>query len=134
MNAPRWKFSQRSRDNLLGVHADLIILAAYALTVSAVDFVVTEGLRSEERQQELVAAGASQTMDSRHLTGHAIDVAALVNGDVRWDWPLYARISEAMADASRRFGIPVEWGGNWTSFKDGPHFQLPRHTHPAPAR
>lgn len=126
-----FRFSQRSRDNLRGVHPDLVILVTYALTVTPVDFVVTEGLRAESRQRELVNAGASQTMNSRHLTGHAIDVAALVGGEVRWDWPLYNRIANAMSEASRRFGIPVEWGGNWSSLKDGPHFQLPHDTHPA---
>lgn len=123
--ANRFTFSKRSRSALEGVHVDLVIVATHALTLTPVDFVITEGQRSEERQRQLVAAGASQTMNSRHLTGHAIDVAALVNGDVRWDWPLYERIAQAFKQAAERFDLPIEWGGDWLSFRDGPHYQLP---------
>lgn len=125
-----YTFSQRSRDNLAGVHVDLVIVATHALTISPIDFVVTEGLRSEARQRRLVDSGASQTMRSRHLNGHAFDVAALVDGEIRWDWPLYSRIADAMIAAARRFKIPIEWGGHWTSIKDGPHFQLPWDKYP----
>ncbi|WP_375058402.1 M15 family metallopeptidase [Zobellella sp. DQSA1] len=125
-----FRFSQRSEQNLQGVHPDLVAVVRKALTLTFVDFTVTEGVRTKERQRELVKRGASQTMNSLHLPqangyAHAVDLAAWVGG-VRWDWPLYHKIAEAMKLAAAELGIPIEWGGDWTSFKDGPHFQLPR--------
>lgn len=119
-----FKLSQRSIDRLKGVHPDLVSVVKLAIERSDVDFMVTEGLRSKERQKELVAAGASKTMNSRHITGHAVDLAAYVNG-IRWDWPLYEKISKAMKQAAYELNIKIEWGGDWKSFKDGPHFQIP---------
>lgn len=124
-----FRFSERSRNNLRGVHPDLVRVIQRALEITPVDFTVIEGIRSEERQRELFEAGASQTMNSRHLTGHAVDLAAYVNG-IRWDWPLYQRIAMAVKGAARELGVPVEWGGDWRHFKDGPHFQLPRKDYP----
>ena len=120
-----YKFSSRSYSNLVGVRPELVAVATRALAISDVDFMVTEGLRSEDRQRVLVASGASKTMKSRHLTGHAIDLAAWVDGGIRWDWPLYAQIELAMKQAAADLGVKIEWGGDWTSFRDGPHFQLP---------
>lgn len=124
-----FKLSKRSRYSLLGVHPDLVRVVERAIQLTEVDFVVIEGLRTPTRQAELVKAGASQTQNSRHLTGHAVDLAAWV-GTVRWDWPLYPRIAAAMKQAAKELGVPIEWGGDWTSFKDGPHFQLPRKAYP----
>jgi peptidoglycan L-alanyl-D-glutamate endopeptidase CwlK len=64
------------------------------------------------------------------LTGHAVDLAALVGGEIRWDWPLYDRLAVAMKGAAKECGVRIEWGGDWTSFKDGPHFQLPWQGYP----
>ena len=125
-----YKLSQRSLDRLYGVHPDLVKVVKKAIEITDVDFCVTEGLRSEDRQRRLVAAGASTTMKSRHLTGHAVDLAAWVDGEIRWDWPLYDKIAEAMKTAAEKLGISLEWGGDWTSFKDGPHFQLPWRDYP----
>lgn len=119
-----FKLSQRSIDRLNGVHPDLASVVKLAIERSEIDFMVTEGLRSKERQKELVAAGASKTMNSRHITGHAVDLAAYVNG-IRWDWPLYEKIAKAMKQAAYELNIKIEWGGDWKSFKDGPHFQIP---------
>lgn len=118
-------FSPRSVSRLVGVHADLVHVVIRALELTTVDFVVTEGVRTLARQKQLVAAGASTTMRSRHLTGHAVDLAASVGGQIRWDWPLYAKLAEGMKAAAKELKIPLEWGGDWKSFKDGPHFQLP---------
>jgi len=118
--------SQRSKDRMKGVHPDLVKVIELAITKSEVDFVVTEGLRSRERQVQLVAAGASKTLNSRHITGHAVDLAALVGGSVRWDWPLYDRIAMAVKAAAADLDVPIVWGGDWKSFKDGPHFELNR--------
>lgn len=126
-----YRFSERSYKSMLGVRPELVAVATRALSVTAVDFVVIEGLRTLERQRELVRIGASQTLRSRHLTGHAIDVAAWHDGGIRWDWPLYERIAEAMKAAADELGVPLEWGGDWTTLRDGPHYQLPWSDYPA---
>ena len=123
-------FSRRSETNLAGVHPDLVRVMRRALELSEVDFMITEGLRTRQRQEALLRDGKSKTMRSRHLTGHAVDVAAWIEGKVSWDWPHYEVIARAAKQAGAELGVPVEWGGDWTSFKDGPHFQLPRSTYP----
>lgn len=120
-----YQLSQRSLRNLEGVHPDLIRVVELAIRITSVDFGITEGLRTLDRQRYLVSSGASTTMRSRHLTGHAVDLVAYLDGEVRWDWPLYDRLALAMKDAAETLGVPIEWGGDWTHFKDGPHFQLP---------
>ena len=102
----------------------------YAIAISPVDFAITEGLRTLDRQKQLVEAGASKTMNSRHLTGHAVDVAAFIGRELRWDWPLYERLSESVKQAAKIVQIPIEWGGDWKRFRDGPHFQLPWEIYP----
>ena len=121
---------QRSKLRLTGIHPDLVKVVERAIKITGVDFTVLEGIRTPERQKALVEAGASQTLNSRHLTGHAVDLGAWVGDEVRWDWPLYYKIAAAMKDASKQVNVPIEWGGDWRNFKDGPHFQLPRKTHP----
>ena len=123
-------FSQRSLNNLSGVHPDLVKVVRRALEITDTDFAVIEGLRSKERQAELVKAGASQTMNSRHITGHAVDLAAVVGGAIRWDWPLYERIAKAVKTASAELKVAIVWGGSWKSFPDGPHFELDRKVYP----
>ena len=120
----------RSKQKLKGVHPDLVKVVECAIQLTTVDFAVLEGLRTPERQKALVEAGASQTLNSRHLTGHAVDLGAWVGDEVRWDWPLYHKIAAAMKDAAKQVDVPIEWGGDWRNFKDGPHFQLPRKTYP----
>jgi peptidoglycan L-alanyl-D-glutamate endopeptidase CwlK len=122
--------SKRSLARLDGVHPRLVALVREAIALTPVDFMVTEGLRTAERQAALVRAGASRTLRSRHLTGHAVDVAALIDGQVRWDWPLYPRIAAAFKAASVRQGTPVVWGGDWPKLRDGPHFELDRTVFP----
>ena len=119
----------RDMQRLSGVHPDLVRVISRAR--ASADFVVTEGLRSTERQRQLVAAGASQTMASRHLTGHAVDLAALVGGVVRWDWPLYDRLAQAVKKAAAEEEVAIVWGGDWPKFRDGPHFELDRGRYPA---
>lgn len=119
-----FKLSQKSLDRLSGVHHDLVAVVKRAIEITEVDFAVLEGVRSKARQEQLVKAGASQTMRSRHLTGHAVDLGAYVGGSVRWDWPLYDKIALAMKAAALELQVAIEWGGDWKSFKDGPHFQL----------
>lgn len=125
-----FNFSKASRDKMKGVHPDLVAVAERAIEVSEIDFKITEGVRSEEKQRKLVEAGASWTMNSRHIPAtnrskmaEAVDVAALVGKEVRWDWPLYPIIAKAFKQASRELGIPITWGGDW-KVRDGPHFEL----------
>jgi peptidoglycan L-alanyl-D-glutamate endopeptidase CwlK len=143
---------KKSLDTLQGVHPDLVAVVKRAIELTEVDFTVLEGLRSHERQAKLVASGASKTLNSRHLTGHAVDLGAIVDFDgdgrteLRWDWPLYHKIAEAMRAASIEKKIPIRWGGTWgllsdlqvpitdavlsRSFSDGPHFELPWASYP----
>ena len=104
--------SQRSLKNLKGVHQDLVKVVEKALEITTVDFVVTEGLRSADRQEQLVKSGASKTKNSRHLTGHAVDVVAWVNGNVSWNWKYYDDIASAFKEAAKELEVDIEWGSS----------------------
>lgn len=126
------KYSSRSKKNLRGIHPDLRQVIDKALQDSPLDFIVIEGLRSTARQSQLVSTGASQTMNSRHLTGHAVDLLPIgPDGKAAFDWPLYHKLGPAVEKAAKELGVPLTWGGRWTSFKDGPHFELKRDAYPA---
>ena len=122
------ELTSRDRQRLAGVHPDLVRIVELARTYA--DFVVTEGVRTVKRQEQLVASGASKTMNSRHLTGHAVDLAALVGKEVRWDWPLYDALGRAVKRAAAKCSVPITWGGDWPKFRDGPHFELPWERYP----
>jgi peptidoglycan L-alanyl-D-glutamate endopeptidase CwlK len=121
-------YSQRSLNSLQGIHPDLRRVIDRALQDSPLDFAVIEGLRTKQRQEQLVASGASQTMRSRHLTGHAVDLLPIdpATGKGDFSWPLYDQLGPAVKQAAAREGVPMIWGGDWKSFKDGPHFELDR--------
>jgi peptidoglycan L-alanyl-D-glutamate endopeptidase CwlK len=125
-----FSLSARSAKRLEGVHVDLVRVVHLALTQSTVDFAVIEGLRTRARQAELLASGASQTLNSRHLTGHAVDLAPFIAGEMRWDWPPFYKIATAMKTAASQLAVPIVWGGDWRTFKDGPHFELDRKVYP----
>lgn len=116
--------SDKSKKKLTGVNEKLVRVVVRALELSEVDFVVVEGVRSVDRQKELVAAGASTTMNSKHIVGRAVDLAPYIGGQVRWDWPPFYKIASAMKQAAKELNVSIVWGGDWKSFKDGPHFQL----------
>jgi len=122
------KYSSRSLSSLNGVHPDLRRVIDRALQSSPLDFAVIEGLRTKARQEQLVASGASTTMNSRHLTGHAVDLLPIdpTTGKGEFAWPLYDKLGPAVKAAAKKEGVPLIWGGVWTSFKDGPHFELDR--------
>lgn len=126
-----YELSTKSLKKLHGVHPDLVSIVERAIQITPVDFAVLEGLRPIARQKRLVESGASMTMKSRHLTGHAVDLGAWVDSQLAWDWPLYYEIAAAMKQAAQELRIPLEWGGDWSSFKDGPHFQLPWKGYPS---
>jgi peptidoglycan L-alanyl-D-glutamate endopeptidase CwlK len=146
-----FKLSQRSINNLKGIKPQLQDVVSRAIQLTEVDFVVIEGLRSIARQQELVNQGASQTMNSKHITGDAVDLAAW-NGTIRWEMPFYFKIAEAVKQAAIENNVAIRWGGAWSvndirtysetmehaheaylalrrsqgrkAFIDGPHFEL----------
>lgn len=148
--------SSRCELRLAGVHPDLVRVVQNVAAGGAL-FRVTEGMRTVERQRQLVASGASQTMDSRHLTGHAVDLAPLDDaGQISWAWTLFFPLADAVRAAAIAEGVPVIWGGAWGQlmqdyanaktgqaayvarmkeagkrpFLDGPHFELFRARYP----
>lgn len=125
------RYSNRSLKNLKGIHPDLRRVIDRALQESPFDFIVIEGLRSEQRQRELVASGASQTMNSRHLTGHAVDLLPIGPNGAEFAWPLYNKLGPSVERAAEAEGVAITWGGRWKRFKDGPHFELDREVYPA---
>lgn len=135
----------RSLARLDGVHPDLVRVVKRAAAISAIDFTVLEGLRSLERQKQLLASGATRTMKSRHLNGHAVDLGVMVGKEVRWDWPMYIALAKVLQQAAAQENIPIRWGGSWKllsstpdisakvlsrTFPDGPHYELPVGAYP----
>ena len=123
-----------SHQRLQGVHPDLVrVVRRCAADWKDPDtgFIVTCGVRSLDEQRLLFKKGATRTMRSRHLTGHAVDLAVVLQGAVTWHWPFYTNLSKAMKAAAKAEKVPIEWGGDWATFKDGPHYQLPVSKYPA---
>lgn len=108
-----FKLSGRSISKLEGVKPELVEVVEKAITLTKVDFGVIEGLRTEEKQRELVAAGASQTMKSKHLTGDAVDLMAYVNGRGCWELNVYDEIADAMKEAAYELDVKILWGAAW---------------------
>lgn len=131
--------SARSLKNMNGIHPDLRRVLDRALQDAPFAFLVTEGLRTIQRQRELVRVGASKTLNSRHLTGHAVDLVPFVDIDKdgkveveeMYSWPLYHRLAPAIKAAAAKESVAIVWGGDWRSFKDGPHWELDRRKYPA---
>ena len=121
-----FKLSKKSLGKLSEVNSDLQKLVKSAIGLSTIDFGISEGMRTKERQQLLYDSGKSQTMNSRHLTGHAVDVYAWKDGAVSWEFEDYETINVAFSQAAKLTNTPFVWGGSWKSFKDGPHFELKR--------
>jgi peptidoglycan L-alanyl-D-glutamate endopeptidase CwlK len=105
--------SRRSRDRLVGVAPELVAVVERAILLTKVDFGVTEGVRTLERQREMVAKGASQTMDSKHVIGRAVDLVAYVGPRISWELSLYNEVAEAMRTAAVLNSVPLRWGGAW---------------------
>lgn len=116
--------TQKSLDRMAGVDSRLQAVIGAAAAICPLTFIVTEGLRSKERQAMLCQAGKSQTMNSEHCKGRAVDIAVIIDGKADWTWANYQRVAAAVKAAALQMNIPVEWGGDWRTLKDGPHFQL----------
>ena len=125
-----FKLGKRSLSNLEGVHPDLVKVVNRAIELTQIDFTVIDRLRTKERQAQLLKEKKTTTKNSRHLTGHAVDLAAWVDGTVSWDWKHYYKIAEAVKQAAKELNISIEWGGEWKSFPDAPHWQLPWSKYP----
>ena len=124
-----YKLGIRSAQSLSGVHPDLVAVVEAAIRITEVDFSVIEGIRALERQKQLLKEGKSTTLNSRHITGHAVD---MVPYPVHWeDLDRFEDMAEAMKVSAEELGIPVVWGGDWKNFYDAPHFELDREEYPA---
>ncbi|CAM2985476.1 M15 family metallopeptidase [Vibrio neptunius] len=127
----KWSLSTRSQARMVGIHRDLKAVVKRAIELSPFDFGITCGLRTAEQQNALFKKGASQldgySKISRHQTGHAVDFVVYdENGKVTWGFSYYEQVSWAFKQAARELGVSIVWGGDWTSFKDGPHVELNR--------
>lgn len=152
-----FKFGDASISELNHVHNDLILVVRRTLELTVQDFAVHDGIRSMAEQKKMMAAGASKTLDSRHLTGHAVDLVPYINGKLRWEWEPIYKIADAVRIAAKELEIPIRWGGAWDivftdsealpehivsdyvtrmkksgkkAFIDGPHFELLRKFYP----
>lgn len=128
-------FGTRSKKVLSELHPDLIDVMTHALSKGEIDFALIEGVRSIERQKKMVRQGRSMTMRSRHLPGpdglsRAVDVAPYIDGGIVWDWPYFYKLADVIKSSASELGIPIEWGGDWRTFQDGPHWQLPWEEYP----
>lgn len=119
-----FKLSSKSLERLQGVDERLVRVVKRAIEITPIDFSVLEGLRTLERQKQLVADGFSQTLKSKHLTGHAVDLGCIVDGKITWDKQHYVTLSLAVKKAAEELRINIRWGGDFKSFFDGPHFEL----------
>ena len=147
-----YKLSNKSLSKLENVNPKLVAVVKRAIEISKIDFAVTEGVRTVARQKQLVAAGASKTMESKHINGNAVDLVAYIGTRISWELNLYDDLADAMAQAARELDVNIRWGGAWhisdiaawnssmqsamdnyidtrrkqgkRPFIDGPHFEL----------
>ena len=109
-----YKLSTRSQERLMGIEPELKEVVYEAIKVTKIDFGVIEGLRTEEKQKQLVESGASQTMKSKHLEGRAVDLMAYIGGRGSWELNVYDEIADAMKEAAIKVDVAVRWGAAWT--------------------
>lgn len=127
---PNYQFGQKSLEKLSTVHPDLQRVFKEAITTSPYDFAISEGVRSLDRQKELVAQGKSKTLHSRHLTGKAVDIAVFVDGKLTWDLKYYKAVTDHIKAVAVLNDVPIVCGIDWKSFIDGPHIELDRKFYP----
>lgn len=127
---------QKDINRMKRAHPDLQKIILRAAELSDIEFTVLQADRTLEQQKINVKKGVSKTLKSRHLISpdgmvRAVDIAPLVDGKASWAWPLYHKLAPFIKKAAKEVKIPVEWGGDWTTFKDGPHWQLPWDKYPS---
>jgi peptidoglycan L-alanyl-D-glutamate endopeptidase CwlK len=125
----------KDNERLKRAHPDLAKIVRHAAEITTVPFTILQSDRTLAQQQANVAKGVSQTMKSRHLISpdgfvRAVDIAPLEGKNASFAWPLYYKFAPIMKQAAKDVGVPVEWGGDWVKFKDGPHWQLPWKQYP----
>ena len=128
------KFGKRSKQRLEGVDHRLRMVLDQV--VKHFDITVIEGLRSQERQNELVEQGKSKTKFGKHVLGEAVDIAPYpIDWNARDDFHLLGGFVLGVAS---QMGINIRWGGDWdassmhtgqrttknNSFDDLVHFEL----------
>ncbi len=130
-----YALGKRSLERLVGVHPDLVRVVQRAIELTDHDFSVIEGVRTVETQRQYVAKGVSKTLNSRHITGHAVDLYP-VGRPTPWDkCPV---VAAAMLAAAVELDVAIRWGGDFNEngrsddekFYDGPHFELLRSKYP----
>lgn len=125
------KLTAQDKAKLKGLHPDLQKVILEYERSGTIPIRILEGMRTLARQKALLKQGATTTLRSRHLTGHAIDIAPLDGKNPSFVWALYYPLAKEIKAAAKRVGVPLEWGGDWVKFKDGPHWQLPWKKYPA---
>lgn len=133
----KFRFSQRSLDNLKGVNPKLTQVVYRALELTDIDFAVTDGLRTAAEAAANRGKGTSYIKRSKHEDGLAVDITPCVNGKAvagkQEDWPYFNQLSKWMFQAAEELGVKIAWGGNWEKvkvngewkpFKDGYHYEL----------
>ncbi len=105
--------SERSLSRLEGVNDKLVKVVKSAIDYTKIDFGVTCGLRTIEEQKELVESGASQTMNSKHLDGNAVDLVAYVGPKICWELNVYDDVADAMKTAAMEHDLSIRWGAAW---------------------
>ena len=128
------RFGKRSRERLKGVDARLVNVLNEV--VKYFDITVIEGLRSQERQNELVAQGKSKTKFGKHVKGKAVDIAPYpIDWESRDD---FHYLGGFVLGVAAKMGVDIRWGGDWNasskfqgkrttkdnSFDDLVHFEL----------
>ena len=108
-----FKLSSRSLSRLEGVDPGLVSVVKRAIELTPIDFGVTEGLRTLEKQKEYVAKGVSKTLKSKHITGEAVDLVAYLGSRISWELTLYDNIADAMKEAAIELDVPIRWGAAW---------------------
>lgn len=135
-----FKFGTSSKRILKELADDLMFAMTETLkTFTTVDFGLTEGKRTKEKQRENVAAGVSKTMNSRHIPytpvtkhkhprpanvdgatteyAHAVDIMAYVNGKGTWKAEYYYEIANAVRTMAIRYDLAIRWGGCWQDIR-----------------
>ena len=123
-------FGAASALKLSMVHPDLQSVFKEAISDAPYDFSITCGIRTKEEQKKLFDAGKSKTMNSRHLTGNAVDVCVIIDGKASWEMKHYKELMEHVKTVAKTLNVPIQCGCDWESFPDGPHVELDRKHYP----